>query len=345
MLAYIQSIIAIILGCVSSITDFKNKKIYNKNIIVAVIISILVYIILCNQIEIAYIKNYLINFGISVIISFLFFNFKIWAAGDAKLFLSIVLMIPYEIYEVETNNIFPALNLLIMIFSVAFIYVAIETIYLWIKDKEKIKKIKDLKLEKIELKNFIIQYFMGYFIILFINNITFKFLNDFKINNNGLILICNMLILIFTYRVIREEKKFFITMYIFIILNIIYYIMFGIELHSVNFKILLLVLVIMLFRNVSEKYNYEEIKIINLKPRMILSFKSILKFYGSRVKGLPQQTTETTDSRLTIEEVESIKRWSKSKNGKETIEIVRHMPFAPFMLVGEILFFILKLYC
>ena len=62
MLAYIQSIIAIILGIISSVTDFKNKKIYNKNIILALIVSILVYAVLWNQIEIKNIKNYLINF-------------------------------------------------------------------------------------------------------------------------------------------------------------------------------------------------------------------------------------------------------------------------------------------
>ena len=97
--------------------------------------------------------------------------------------------------------------------------------------------------------------------------------------------------------------------------------------------------------NSENKLTYHHIiKVEDLKPRMILSFGSVLKFYSSKVKGLPKSTTETTDSRLTEEEVESIKRWSKTKKGKETIVIVRHMPFAPFMLAGEILFFILKLY-
>lgn len=344
MLVYIQSIIAIVLGIISSVTDFKNKKIYNKNIILAVILSVFTYVVLCNQIEVMYIKNYLINLGISVAISFLFFYFKIWAAGDAKLFLAIVLMIPYEIYEVQTSNVFPALYLLIMIFGIAFIYVFFETVYLWIIDKENSKKIKELKLGKAEIKEFIIKYFMGYFIILFINNITLKFFTEFRVNNAGLMLICNMLILIFAYRVIREEKQSLIVNFVFIVANIIYYAMFGLEIYSINIKMLVLVLIIMMFRSVSEKYNYEEIKIEDLRPRMILSFGSVLKFYSSRIKGLPQSTTETTDSRLTEEEVESIKRWSKTKKGKDTIVIVRHMPFAPFMLVGEILFFILKLY-
>lgn len=100
----------------------------------------------------------------------------------------------------------------------------------------------------------------------------------------------------------------------------------------------------MLFRNVSEQYNYKCIKIADLKPRMILSYGSVLKFYNSRIKGLPKQTTEATDSRITEDEVNSIKRWSKSTKGEENIVIVRHMPFAPFMLIGEVIFFILHLY-
>ena len=344
MLVYIQSFIAIVLGIISSVTDLKSKKIYNKNIIYAVIVAIIVYVLLWNEIEVMYIGNYLINLVISVVISFLFYYFKVWAAGDAKLFLAIVTMIPYELYEVETKNVFPALYLLIMIFGTAFIYVFFETIYLWSKDKERIKKVKELKLGKAEIKEFIIRYLMGYFIILFINNITLEFFNEFRVNNAGLMLICNMLILIFVYRVIRVEKQSIIVGSIFLICNIIYYIVFGLNIYNFDIKILLLVLIIMIFRSISEKYNYEEIKVEDLKPRMILSFGSVLKFYSSKVKGLPKSTTETTDSRLTEEEVESIKRWSKTKKGKETIVIVRHMPFAPFMLAGEILFFILKLY-
>lgn len=344
MLVYIQSIIAIALGVVSSITDFKNKKIYNKNIIWAIAISIFTYLVLWKQIEIIYIKNYIINLGISIVISFLFFYLKIWAAGDAKLFIAIVFMIPYEIYEVKVKNVFPALYLLIIIFSIAFFYIVIETIYLWIKDKEKLSKIKELKFGSEELKEFMIKYFMGYFMILFINNIWIKFFTEFRINNGGLALICNMLILIFMYRIIKEQKQSLIVMITFIIANIAYYTIFGLEINSVNIKMLALVLLIIIFRNISEKYNYEKIRIENLKSRMILSFGSVLKFYGSKVKGLPQSTTETTDSRLTEEEVESIKKWSKSKKGQETIVIVRHMPFAPFMLVGEVLFFVFRLY-
>lgn len=344
MLVYIQSIIAILLGIVAAITDFKDKKIYNKNVLIAITASILSYFIFYKQIETMYIKNYLINLLISVVISFLFFYFKIWAAGDAKLFFALIIMIPFEIYEVPTSNVFPALYLLIMIFCTAFIYVVLETIILWIKDNEKFEQLKVSKLQTEELKELIIQYFMGYFVILFINNISFKIFPEFTMGNGGLMLLGNMLILIFVYRVIRETKKSLTTIIIFVIANVIYYAIFGFEIGLIDIKLFALVLVIMIFRRISEKYNYEEIKVDDLKPRMILSFGSVLKFYGSRVKGLPQTTTETTDSRLSQEEVDSIKRWSKTARGKETVVIVRYMPFAPFILIGEILFWILRLY-
>lgn len=344
MLPYIQSTIAIILGIVSSVTDLKNKKIYNKNIIVALFISAISYAILYKQIEIKYIPNFTLNLIISALISFVFYYFKIWAAGDAKLFLTITFMIPYEIYEVETSNVFPALNLLIIIFCVAFIYVFFETIFLWFKDKNRLEKLKLSSFKKDDVTEFIIQYLLGYLITIFINNILNKFFLDFRLSNQGLLLLCNMLILIFIYRVVKTRKSSLIIIGVFLLLNLVYYLKYGFKIYSINLKMLLLVFIIIIFRRVSEKYNYEEIKISNLKPRMILSYGSVLRFFNSRVKGLPKTTTETTDSRLTEEQVTSIKRWSKSSKGSETIVIVRHMPFAPFIMVGELIFFILRLY-
>ena len=344
MLVYVQSIIAIGIGIISAITDFKERKIYNKYLISAIAISVIAYIVFWKQIEIDLIFRYTLNLLISVGISFAFFYFKIWAAGDAKLFLALIFMIPYEIYGTNEFNVFPALYLLIMIFGMAFVYIVIETVYLWIKDKEKFEILKIFNITKEQFGNFLIRYFMGYVIILFINNIITRFFSEFRLYNGGLALLCNMLILLFIYRIVGQIKLTSIITTIFVVLNLIYYIKFGFCINVIDIKLLVLVIIIMLFRTIAEKYNYEEIKIENLKPRMILAYGSVLKFYSSRIKGLPKITDETTDSRLTEEEVNSIKRWSKTKKGQNTIEIVRHIPFAPFMMLGEILFWILKLY-
>ena len=250
-------------------------------------------------------------------------------------------MIPYEVYGTSKNILFPAIYLLIIIFSIAFIYVVIESLYLWVKDKEKIN-IK--KIEKKNIKEYLIHYFFGYFIILLINNILSILIPDIIYYNASLIMISNMLILIFIYQIITKIKTIKYLTTITLILNILYYMIYGFSYNQINIKTTIIVLIILLFRKISEKYNYEEISIDKLKSRMILSYTSVMKFYGSKVKGLPLTTTESTDSRLTETEVESIKRWSKTKKGTSTIVIVKHLPFAPFILVGEIVFFIIKLY-
>ena len=126
---------------------------------------------------------------------------------------------------------------------------------------------------------------MGYFVILFINNITLKFVPDFRINNGGLMLICNMLILFFLYRIIKRKRKTLIILSLFLIANLTYYFIFGLRIYSINLKMFVFVLSIMdHLERFAEKYNYEEIRIENLKPRMILSFESVLKFYSSKSK-------------------------------------------------------------
>ena len=344
MLEYIQSSIAIILGIVASITDFKNQKILNKSLMIATVFSLLTYVALYQQVETQSIIPFIVNIIIGIVMSFLFFHFQIWAAGDAKMFVTILLMIPYNLYEANEKNVFPGMQLLIMIFSLAFIYVIIETIVLSFKDEKKVKTIDMKAITRKEILEFLVQYFMGYFLILFINNISIQFWQQFREYNEILILLCNMLLLMFLYKRVNNMKLTIKLLIVFIICNFIYYIIFGFQIYSVNLKYIIIVAVIMIIRAISEQYNYREIKIEELQPKMILSYESVINFYGSKVKGLPTKTTETTKSRLTQEEVDSIKRWSKTKRGKDTIVTVRYMPFAPFILCGEIVFFILKMY-
>ena len=72
---------------------------------------------------------------------------------------------------------------------------------------------------------------------------------------------------------------------------------------------------------------------------MVLSYMTVSSFLKSKVKGLPKYTLESIRTRITSEEAESIRRWKKSKYGKDTIIIVRKIPFAIFICIGFITFF------
>ena len=94
-------------------------------------------------------------------------------------------------------------------------------------------------------------------------------------------------------------------------------------------------------RMISSEYNYKQIKTSEIKEGMVLSYATVASFSNSRVKGLPQITTEDIQSRISEAEAESIRRWECSKSGLQTITIVRKLPFACFISIGFILFIIL----
>lgn len=343
MLVYIQMLIALSLGTFSTISDFKSQKIYNKYIVIGALMSFLTYIAFFRQIDKAYIGNFIINFIISCVVSFAFFYLKIWGAGDAKLFIAVIFMIPYELYEVRSNNYFPSMYLLICVFSVAFIYVLIETIVLFIADSEKFSNIKNKRFTKKEIINSIIDFINGCLFSMVFNRIIYLLFPNFSMQNYELIYVINIVLLVFFYRIIKINDRRKVALVVLLISGTLILIIEGINVNSIDLHILLIVSLIMIFRSISEKYNYKTIKVNDLKERMILSFDSVLPFYNSRVNGLPKYTDESTDFRLSKDEVESIKRWSKTSKGNDKITIVRHMPFAPFILIGEIVFFLLKI--
>ena len=103
--------------------------------------------------------------------------------------------------------------------------------------------------------------------------------------------------------------------------------------YTVNLDILhnyVIVLLAIFLRYLVSGYNYEEIQTSEVKKGMVLSYATVVGFMPSRVKGLPQTTSEDMSSRITEEEAEAVRRWEKSKYGKNSIIIVRKIPFAIF---------------
>lgn len=335
MLVYLQCTIAIILCIISSFTDIKSKKIYNKILVIFVCLSSIIYIIFYNEIEYNFLLQF-VNVLVSILISFLFYYYNIWAAGDAKLFIILSFIIPRSIYEANILNLFPSVILLVIIFIVAYLYVIIETIILYIK---KIPKV-EIKFEKnYSLYTKVYEYITIYFPIALVNNSIYRLIPEIAQYNKVLILIINMLLGIQISNM-KSNKNFLLI--ISLILDTIYYCIFGFEITINNLLILLVIIITMEIKNASNKYNFTEINTNDIKEGMILSIQSSMLFLNSRVKGLPKISTETTSSRLTNNEVESIKRWQKTKKGKDKLIVVKYLPFAPFILVGTLVFIFFK---
>lgn len=103
----------------------------------------------------------------------------------------------------------------------------------------------------------------------------------------------------------------------------------------------LFVLVIVSVKILLTDQNYQVIPTAEVQKGMILSTATTLQFLQSRVKGLPELSTEDLRSRLTQEEAESVRRWEHSAMGKSQVVIVRKIPFAVFIFLGFVLYFVI----
>ena len=74
---------------------------------------------------------------------------------------------------------------------------------------------------------------------------------------------------------------------------------------------------------------------------MILSTASTLQMQTSRVRGLPGISHEDLRDRLTEEQANSVRRWGKTEKGNEMVTIMRRVPFALFLAIGYIVYFLM----
>jgi preflagellin peptidase FlaK len=112
---------------------------------------------------------------------------------------------------------------------------------------------------------------------------------------------------------------------------------FPLSLNPVNY---ILVFVLLICQMTIRNNLYESIPVSELQPGMILSTFSSVLMQGSRVRGLPGISNEDLRNRLSVEEIDSIQRWAKSRE-VEQVSIVKKIPFALFITLGYVSYFIL----
>ena len=85
---------------------------------------------------------------------------------------------------------------------------------------------------------------------------------------------------------------------------------------------------------------YEQVPIDELKKGMVLTLFSSTLMQTSKTKGLPGISTEDLRSRLSEDEVASVRAWAKATK-TTSLTIVRKVPFAAMISAGYMLYAIL----
>lgn len=317
----------LILAIISSLSDIKSNVIPNKLVLVGMVGSIIGDVIYFYCLDFMGLIPFAINMLGAIVISFVMYAFHIWAAGDVKLFVLLMSLVPTEFSKQKSP--LGVVTVFITVFSLAFLYLIIESVVLFIK-KEKATTGFGIRLSFksiVSCMTFItvIQAILK----LIFGSYYFMYLPAFLLLNIILVLVFNKI------KFLQTNVAFVVCLIIGIVSLL--YSLFQQQL-LVDVKSVILSLLVIGFRAVAERYNYQEIKTESVEKGMILAYSTVLQFSRSRVKGLPIITTEDMSSRITAEQADSIKRWGKSKNGKESIVILRKIPFAAFISLGYIIY-------
>ncbi len=325
----------VVVAFYSTYTDFKQGTVKNKFLLISFLLALVldaVYYYLNSD----FIKCFGVNQVIVFVVSFLLFKIGVWGGGDGKLLMCLSLIYParFYIYEIENS---PFIYVLILSFSISFVYLAIDSIINLLKGKNNIRTIDFKDCINFEaIKNMVI-VFMFFYIFDYTLCTIFNLLkfNDvyliIQFLNIAVVMYCN-------FRFINNEKMVFCISFIFFLLILISMKYVNYEFNILN---VLLITFIMIAKSVAGQFNYTKIKSDELTKGMILSKYSTMLMIPSKIKNLPTSINEDMNSRLTLEEVEACKKWSNSKKGKDEFIIVRKMPFAAFISISSIIYMIL----
>lgn len=195
----------LIISLFSVYTDIKFGKIKNKLVFYGYGMCLFLYVCFFSwtayvgEFNLSYFLAWIINAVFCVLGGYLLWHYRIWSAGDGKLFIVIGTFLPVSIYSNTYFPYFPALVLLINIFIVGLIYL----IFNILKNtdfKVLLKEFKESCFKKIGFSNLISSFF-SFFLILFVIDQIFMYL---KLESN---VFYNLVLMFLLYKPMNKIKK------------------------------------------------------------------------------------------------------------------------------------------
>jgi preflagellin peptidase FlaK len=329
----IYGVLILVLCVITTTSDLKYGLIKNKVLLIfailAGILDIIYYGCLATDLRGIFCVNAIVNVLIGLILFFL----KSFAGGDCKLLIVLTLLYPANYYLVYGDSKLTLLLTIGLAIIYGYMYLLITSIWGLVRRKNSISFA--------DIKTYVLVFFKAYIIaLLYVNAalLVIKWVSIKYIQLNSFISQIICMVVAITVGKIGVLKKWFMVVTV-VVIDIFFSLLMGVMPVSLNPENYILVLILLVAQIVIRTNLYEEIDITALRKGMILSFGSSAMMQNSRVKGIPGISSENLGNRLSESEVESVKRWGKSRS-VTTIVIVKKIPFAVFLNLGFISYFI-----
>lgn len=312
-------------GGYCTITDLKSSIVPNKLILIGFLIGILLHIVYIFCGVSPYYPYWLINMVIADCIAFSMYIGKIWAAGDAKLFMLLYFLFPARLLDSGTlsHSIVPY----IFIFVPALLWIICDSFMRILLREE--KKRKDFS-----IKSFILSY-----AIIVVEATAFHcictLLFPEMIEQQALFFSTLMLMYAYMCGVFSLMKRWYVFTIHALVIVVMWLYKQWVFIFPSSQTYLIIVLVVAVQRFCS-LYNYQLVQTDKVKAGMIPAAETIIAFQASKIHSLPSNPSEELTAKMSEEEAEAVRRWGKSAKGKPNIWIIRKVPFAIMIYIGFI---------
>jgi preflagellin peptidase FlaK len=330
----ISTLAMLLLGIYASVSDIRKGIIKNKVLIIAASYAALADIVYYGFLRRDLAALFLINIAIVIVIALILFFSHSWAGGDCKLVCVFCLLYPASKFLTYNNQAVTLIFSVVAAFVICYIYLVVDYI------RAALHKCIHFSVEYV--KNSMLTFAKSYMqTLIYLTSVHMIYIIALakitELSTVGWITIDFCVAwLVSSVKLLHNKYLCGIMFAVDVVLSV-YLHMIPL---STNILRYLFVWGVVLMRIILSEHNYQTISTEQVCRGMILSTPTSMQFMPSRVKGLPGISTEDLRSRLTEEEADSIKRWEHSATGRPQIIIVRKIPFAIFISLGFLIYYI-----
>lgn len=328
--ACLTAILAI--GLIGAYTDFRYGMIPNRLILTGLAVGMLCHAALLLLGEARYYPSWILCMLIADGFAFGMFWGKLWAAGDAKLFMILFFLTPPHMFDAGqlSNGVIP------------FIFIFIPAM-LWILGDSLIRAIRKepRKPKRFDMKSWAVNCVKTLIEVTMLHCIFYALLPDF-VHTQELLFVSLMMVYAYVCGNTEFMRRWVIVL-IHAAAALIIWLLNGWSFTVPDYRSYLILLAVMVIQRFAGMYNYQLIPCSKVSRGMIPAAETVILFKPSRVQHLPEDASEELTAKMNEEQADAVKRWEKSALGRPYIWIVRKVPFAFMIGLGFIGWMIFRL--
>lgn len=231
--------VILFIGLATTYEDFKSSRIRNEWVLVGLVYSSIVYLFawifhVLGEPGLFLLWNFdkwLVNLAVSIIVAYILWRYKMWGAGDAKLFICFCALIPIGQYsKVYFNYYFASFSLLVLIFIPASLYLVFRSVAYFLRRfnsgavRNKALDVVKGSLSPANLFSVgkVLFGFFVFFLFFYVLRVEFAKFSGKFFSNQNLLMAVSLLVFRRLARIFKNNSRTILVIFVFLVLYMIY---------------------------------------------------------------------------------------------------------------------------